>query len=63
MNGFANQQLSIGSKQPVHQYKECNNCNETKPPEGGIQLNHIKWLCAACWAGRAYKKSTIKGKK
>jgi len=46
VNGFAKQQLSIGSKQPVHQHKECNNCNEMKPPEGGIQLNHAKWRTA-----------------
>jgi hypothetical protein len=62
VNGFAKQQLTIGSKQPVHQHKECNNCNEMKPPEGGIQLSHTKWYCAACWAGRSSRRTSNKGK-
>jgi hypothetical protein len=62
VNGFAKQQLTIGSKQPVHQHKECTHCNEMKPPEGGIQLSHTKWHCAACWAGRASRRTPNKGK-
>ena len=50
MNGFIKQQLSIGGKQPVHQTKECNKCNEMKVPEGGIQMSQNKWYCAGCWA-------------
>ena len=31
MNGFAQQQLEIGSKQPTHQFKHCNKCAASKP--------------------------------
>lgn len=50
MNGFVRRQLAIGSTQPVHKLKECSQCNEMKPPEGGIQMNHTRWHCARCWA-------------
>lgn len=63
MNGFAKQQLEIGSKQPTHKFKECNQCNEMKPPEGGIQLGHTKWHCASCWACRASRRPANKGSK
>lgn len=49
---FVKQHLDIGSKQPVHQMKLCDKCNETKPPEGGIQMNPNKWYCAPCWTKR-----------
>lgn len=52
MNGFVSHQLEIGSNQPVHKYKECAKCNERRPPEGGIQMNHTKWYCASCWTNR-----------
>jgi formylmethanofuran dehydrogenase subunit E len=57
MSGFVKQQLSIGSKQPYHQLKTCDKCNEMKPPEGGIQMSSTKWHCAMCWTKRAIKKS------
>ena len=56
MNGFAKQQLEIGSKQPTHKFKLCGRCEESKPPEGGIQMNPTKWYCAACWAHRATRR-------
>ena len=56
MNGFAQQQLEIGSKQPTHQFKQCDKCDEAKPPEGGIQMSPNKWHCAACWALRASRR-------
>lgn len=56
MNGFAKQQLEIGSKQPIHQFKHCARCEETKAPEGGIQMSPNKWYCAACWAHRATRR-------
>ena len=56
MNGFVKQQLDIGAKQPLHQLKECNQCNELKPPEGGIQMSHTKWHCAGCWATRVTRR-------
>lgn len=40
-------------KQPVHKFRECAKCKQTKPPEGGVQMNAAKWLCAQCWAARA----------
>lgn len=57
MNGFVKQQLEIGSKQPIHQLKECNKCNEIKPPEGGIQMSPSKWYCAGCWTNRATRRN------
>jgi formylmethanofuran dehydrogenase subunit E len=57
MNGFVAQQLTLGSKQPIHQLKQCNKCDEMKPPEGGIQMSPSKWHCAACWTKRAIKRS------
>jgi len=62
MNGFVKQQLDIGSKQPLHKYKECSRCNEAKPPEGGVQMNHIKWYCAGCWTNMATRRN-LKGVK
>lgn len=53
MSGFVKQQLSIGGdRQPLHQYKQCNKCENMKPPEGGIQMSPNKWHCAHCWAKR-----------
>jgi hypothetical protein len=57
MNGFVRQQLDIGSKQPLHKLRECAQCNEMKPPEGGIQMNHTRWHCAKCWANRATRRN------
>ena len=53
MSGFVKRQLVIGSKQPLHKYKLCNKCEETKPPEGGIQMSPNRWYCAHCWTRRA----------
>ena len=45
--------MTLGNgNQPTHKFKLCNKCNEHKPPEGGIQLNHTKWHCQTCWIGR-----------
>jgi hypothetical protein len=57
MNGFVRQQLAIGSKQPFHRYKECSQCNEMKPPEGGIQMSQTKWHCVVCWANRVTRRN------
>ena len=41
--------ITLGdSQQPVHKLKLCNRCNETKPPEGGVDMGQ-KWLCQGCW--------------
>lgn len=40
-------------KQPVHRFLPCAKCNETRPPEGGVQLRADKWVCAKCWARAA----------
>ena len=34
----------------MHKYKECAQCSEMKPPEGGIEMSQTKWHCARCWA-------------
>ena len=62
MNGFVRRQLSIGSTQPIHKYKECAQCNELKAPEGGIQMSHTKWHCATCWTNRATRRNSQSAK-
>ena len=53
MSGFVRRQLSIGGdRQPLHQYKLCNKCEEAKPPEGGVQMSPTRWHCALCWTKR-----------
>lgn len=32
--------------------KLCGKCDGDKPPEGGVQLNPQKWLCAGCWVAK-----------
>ena len=59
MSGFVKQQLDIGSRQPIHQLKLCNKCEEKRPPEGGVQMTPAKWYCAACWT----KKVTVRNLK
>ena len=49
---FVKTRIDIGSKQPIHQLKLCNKCEEMKPPEGGIQMTPSKWYCAPCWTKR-----------
>ena len=56
MNGFVARQITLGSKQPTHQLKHCDRCEEKRPPEGGIQMSQSKWHCAACWTKRATKR-------
>jgi hypothetical protein len=57
MNGFVRRQLAIGSVQPLHKLKECAQCNEMKPPEGGIQMSHTKWHCVSCWTNRVTRRN------
>jgi hypothetical protein len=57
MNGFVRRQLAIGGVQPMHKYKECAQCNEMKPPEGGIEMSQTKWHCARCWANRVISRN------
>ena len=57
MNGFVRRQLEIGSKQPIHQHKHCNKCDDIKPPEGGIQMSPSKWYCAPCWTKRVTNRN------
>lgn len=49
---FVQQKIHIGSKQPIHQLKHCDKCDDKRPPEGGIQMNPTKWYCARCWTKR-----------
>lgn len=42
--------------QPVHKFRLCAKCEELRPPEGGIEMNPSKWVCATCWTRRAIKR-------
>jgi hypothetical protein len=57
MSGFVKRQLFIGGAQPVHKLKECAQCNEMKPPEGGIEMSQTRWHCARCWANRVISRN------
>ena len=41
----------------MHKFRLCNKCNQDRPPEGGIEMNPTRWICAACWTHRAIKRS------
>ena len=57
MNGFIKRQLSLNDIQPqMHQFKQCGKCDESKPPEGGIQMSLNKWYCAGCWANKTLRR-------
>jgi hypothetical protein len=43
--------IELGGNQPVHKLRNFNKCDETKPPEGGIDMGH-KWICQSCWIAR-----------
>lgn len=43
-------------KQPLHRFRDCNKCLKPRAPEGGVQMNANKWLCAQCWAARAAQR-------
>ena len=51
-SNFVNNHLAIGSQQPVHRLQLCNKCEEVRPPEGGVQMNSARWICASCWTDR-----------
>ena len=34
---------------PTHQFRMCQACDQSRPPEGGIQLSRTRWVCASCW--------------
>ena len=57
MNGFVKRQLSLNNIQPqTHQFKQCDKCEQEKPPEGGIQMSLNKWYCAGCWTNRVVRR-------
>jgi hypothetical protein len=35
----------------MHKFKFCTKCQESKPPEGGINIG-FKWHCQRCWINR-----------
>lgn len=56
---FVTKQLLLNGgnpQQPVHQFKVCARCEQHKPPEGGINMNPTRWICAACWTRRATRR-------
>lgn len=57
MNGFVKQQLDLNGMQPnTHQFKQCDKCDQHKPPEGGIQMSLNKWYCAGCWTNKVTRR-------
>ena len=57
MNGFVKRQLSLNGIQPqTHQFKQCDKCQQDKPPEGGIQMSLNKWYCAGCWTNKVTRR-------
>lgn len=55
---FVRQQITIGreQKQPTHPRKTCSKCEESRIPEGGIEMGPGRWVCAECWAKRASRR-------
>lgn len=52
---FVRQHLSLPRNtppQPSHLFRDCAKCQESRPPEGGIEMAPGRWLCAACWTKR-----------
>lgn len=42
-----------GTPQNASPLRPCNGpCGREKPPEGGVQMNASKWVCATCWRAR-----------
>lgn len=39
-------------------FKLCSKCEKEKPPEGGIDMNPTRWICAACWVTRVTRRKT-----
>lgn len=53
---FVRKQIALAGnphKQPVHQFRLCTKCGQTRAPEGGIEMGPGKWHCAECWTIRA----------
>jgi hypothetical protein len=44
--------------QPVHRFKLCAKCEQSKPPEGGIDMNPTRWICATCWTRQATRRKS-----
>lgn len=56
---FVNKRIGLEGnphKQPVHQFKTCAKCSQSRAPEGGVEMGPTKWYCAECWALRAMRK-------
>lgn len=62
-SNFVNNHLSIGSEQPVHKSRLCNKCEEMRLPEGGVQMNPARWICASCWTNRVTGRNLKQVKK
>lgn len=56
---FVNARLDLPrtpAPQPLHKFRQCSKCNTDRPPEGGVQMNPTRWVCANCWTLRATRK-------
>ncbi len=59
---FVKQQLhmpkSTDNMRNAQRLKLCAQCEEKKPPEGGIDIKPTRWICAACWTRKATRRKT-----
>lgn len=54
---FVNNSLHLTERVPGQgKLIRCSKCERERVPEGGVQLNQTKWLCASCWTLRVIRK-------
>lgn len=54
---FTKHQLKLpGSTKNGQNYKTCARCEKEQPPEGGIEMSPIQWICVVCWTRRTQKR-------
>ena len=51
-SNFVNNHVRLNGNVHGHKLQLCNKCEERKPPEGGVQMNAARWICASCWTDR-----------
>lgn len=55
---FVNARIGLSGSHPVNTrpLRMCDKCQRERLPEGGIQMNPTRWICAECWTKRAVKR-------
>lgn len=54
---FVEKQLNLRERMPGQaKLLMCAKCEREKVPEGGVQMNPNKWVCASCWTRRAIRR-------